>query len=46
MQFHYYALHYAMCGDSVLHGINSPCPSTDSQTTWRKYGDGIGSWLA
>ncbi|CAE7260346.1 unnamed protein product [Symbiodinium necroappetens] len=46
MQFHYYALHYAMCGDSVLHGINKPLPVYGFASHLGKVWDGIGSWLA
>ncbi|CAE7351629.1 unnamed protein product [Symbiodinium sp. CCMP2592] len=46
MQFHYYALHYAMCGDSVLRGINKPLPVYGFASHLEKVWDGIGSWLA
>ncbi|CAE7425833.1 unnamed protein product [Symbiodinium sp. CCMP2592] len=38
MQFHYYALHYAMCGDSVLRGINKPLPVYGFASHLEKYG--------
>ena len=46
MQFHYYVLNYAMCGDYFLPDVQKPLSAYGFVNHLEKVWDGIGSWRA